>query len=133
MPNVPAMDLYTNCMLALNPADGSMKWYFQFTPHDLHDWDSTEPPVLVDARFRGEDRKLLLHADRNGFFYVLDRTNGKFLLGTKFVNKLTWASGIDPDGRPQLLSANLPPHDGALSGVRRWKALLTGCRRPTVR
>lgn len=102
----PGDNLYTNCILALNPADGSMKWYFQFTPHDLHDWDSTEPPVLVDAKYRGADRKLLLHADRNGFFYVLDRTDGKFLLGTRFVEKLTWASGIGPDGRPQLLPAN---------------------------
>jgi PQQ-dependent dehydrogenase (methanol/ethanol family) len=121
----PGDNLYTNCMLALNPADGKLKWYFQFTPHDLHDWDSTEPPVLADAKFHGADRKLLLHADRNGFFYVLDRTNGKFLLGTKFVNKLTWASGIGPDGRPLLLPENLPPHDGAVgcpsvSGATNW-------------
>ena len=121
----PGDNLYTNCMLALNPADGSMKWYFQFTPHDLHDWDSTEPPVLVDARFHGADRKLLLHADRNGFFYVLDRTNGKFLQGTRFVDKLTWASGIGPDGRPQLLPANVAPHDGAIGcpsvpGATNW-------------
>jgi PQQ-dependent dehydrogenase (methanol/ethanol family) len=121
----PGDNLYTNCMLALNPADGSMKWYFQFTPHDLHDWDATEPPVLADAKFHGEDRKLLLHADRNGFFYVLDRTNGKFLLGTKFVNKLTWASGIGPDGRPLLLPENVAPHDGAVGcpsveGATNW-------------
>ncbi len=117
--------LYTNCMLALNPADGKLKWYFQFTPHDVHDWDATEPPVLVDAKFHGEDRKLLLHADRNGFFYVLDRINGKFLLGTKFVDKLTWAAGLGPDGRPQYLPANIPPHDGAVGcpsveGATNW-------------
>jgi len=121
----PGDNLYTNCILALNPADGSLKWYFQFTPHDLHDWDATEPPVLVDANYHGVNRKLLLHADRNGFFYVLDRTNGKFLLGTKFVNKLTWARGIGPDGRPQLLPANLPPHNGAVGcpsvpGATNW-------------
>ena len=63
----PGDNLYTNCMLALNPADGSLKWYFQFTPHDLHDWDSTEPPVVVDARFHGEDRKLLLHGNRSSY------------------------------------------------------------------
>jgi PQQ-dependent dehydrogenase (methanol/ethanol family) len=121
----PGDNLYTNCMLALNPSDGSLKWYFQFTPHDVHDWDATEPPVLVDAKFRGQDRKLLLHADRNGFFYVLDRNNGKFLLGTRFVEKLTWASGIGPDGRPQLLPANIPPHDGevgcpSVEGATNW-------------
>ena len=61
-------------MLALDPATGKLKWYYQFTPHDAHDWDATEPNVLVDTKFRGQDRKLLLHADRNGFFYVFDRT-----------------------------------------------------------
>ena len=121
----PGDNLFTNCMLALNPADGSLKWYFQFTPHDVHDWDATEPPVLVDARYHGEDRKLLLHADRNGFFYVLDRTSGKFLLGTKFVDKLTWASGIGTDGRPQFLPENIAPHDGAIGcpsveGATNW-------------
>ena len=96
-------NLFTECILAMDPATGNLKWYYQFTPHDVHSWDATEPNVLVDTRYRGEDRKLLLHADRNGFFYVLDRTNGKVLLGKKFINRLTWASGIGPDGRPQLL------------------------------
>ncbi len=79
-----------------------MKWYYQFTPHDVHDWDATEPNVLVNAKFRGQDRKLLLHADRNGFFYVFDRTDGQLLLAEKFVRRVTWASGIGSDGRPQL-------------------------------
>lgn len=96
-------NLYTDCVLALEPATGKLKWYYQFTPHDLHDWDATEPNVLVDAKYRGQDRKLLLHADRNGFFYVFDRTNGKLLLTKKFINRLTWASGIGPDGKPQRL------------------------------
>ncbi len=99
----PGDNLFTNCMLALNPDTGKLKWYYQFTPHDVHDWDATEPPVLIDTRYWGQDRKLLLHADRNGFFYVLDRTNGQLLLAKKFVQRLTWASGISPDGRPQLL------------------------------
>jgi PQQ-dependent dehydrogenase (methanol/ethanol family) len=94
-------NLFTNCVLALDPGTGKLKWYYQFTPHDVHDWDATEPNVLVDEKFRGQDRKLLLHADRNGFFYVLDRTNGKVLLAEKFLHRLTWASGIGPDGRPQ--------------------------------
>jgi len=99
----PGDNLFTECILALNPDTGRLKWYYQFTPHDVHSWDATEPNVLVDTQYRSEDRKLLLHADRNGFFYVLDRTNGQVLLGTKFIQRLTWASGIGPDGRPQLL------------------------------
>jgi PQQ-dependent dehydrogenase (methanol/ethanol family) len=99
----PGDNLFTNCILALNPDTGKLKWHYQFTPHDIHDWDSTEPPVLVDTRYRGQDRKLLLFANRNGFFYVLDRTNGQILLAKPFINRLTWASGIGPDGRPQLL------------------------------
>jgi PQQ-dependent dehydrogenase (methanol/ethanol family) len=95
-------NLFTNCVLALDPATGKLKWYYQFTPHDVHDWDATEPNVLVNAKFRGEDRKLLLHADRNGFFYVFNRTNGRLLLAEKFLRRVTWASGIGSDGRPQL-------------------------------
>jgi PQQ-dependent dehydrogenase (methanol/ethanol family) len=98
----PGDNLYTNCILALNPDTGKLKWHYQFTPHDVHDWDATEPPVLVDARYRGQDRKLMLFANRNGFFYVLDRTNGQVLLAKPFIKRLTWASGIGPDGRPQL-------------------------------
>jgi PQQ-dependent dehydrogenase (methanol/ethanol family) len=98
----PGDNLYTDCILALNPANGSLKWYYQTTPHDVNDWDVTAPLVLVDTKYEGRERKLLLHADKNGFFYVLDRTNGRVLLAKPFV-KLTWASGIGPDGRPQLL------------------------------
>jgi PQQ-dependent dehydrogenase (methanol/ethanol family) len=93
-------NLYTDCVLALDPATGKLKWYYQFTPHDTHDWDATEPNVLVDTKYRGQDRKLLLHADRNGFFYVFDRTNGERLLSESFLRRLTWASGIGADGRP---------------------------------
>ena len=94
-------NLFTDCVLALDPTTGKLKWYYQFTPHDTHDWDATEPNVLVNTTFRGQDRKLLLHADRNGFFYVLDRTTGELLLAEKFVRRLTWATGIGRDGRPQ--------------------------------
>ena len=93
-------NLFTDCVLALDPATGKLKWHYQFTPHDVRDWDANEPNVLVNTKFRGQDRKLLLHADRNGFFYVFDRTNGKLLLAEKFVRRLTWASGIGADGRP---------------------------------
>ena len=93
-------NLYTDSVLALDPATGKMKWFYQFTPHDTHDWDATEPNVVVDAMFQGQPRKLLLHADRNGFFYVFDRTDGKLLLSKPFIRKLTWASGIGADGKP---------------------------------
>ena len=98
----PGDNLFTESILALNPDTGKLKWHYQFTPHDVHVWDATEPSVVVNTTYRGRDRKLLLHADRNGFFYVFDRTNGELLLAKNFV-EVTWASGIGPDGRPQLL------------------------------
>jgi alcohol dehydrogenase (cytochrome c) len=105
----PGDDLYTACVLALDPDTGKMKWYFQFTPHDLYDYDATETPVLVDAVYRGRPRKLLVQANRNGFLYVLDRTNGKFLSAIPFVKNLNWAKGIDPQGRP--IRTGLEPSD----------------------
>jgi PQQ-dependent dehydrogenase (methanol/ethanol family) len=101
----PGDNLYTNSILALNPSDGALKWYYQVTPHDVHDWDTTAPLLLTDAIFQGKKRQLLLHADKNGFMYVLDRTNGHVLLAKPFV-KVTWAAGIGPDGRPQRLPDN---------------------------
>ena len=100
--NRPGDNLFTDCILALDPRTGALKWYFQFTPHDTADRDAAEPPVLVDTEYRGKPRKLLLHADRNGFFYVLDRTNGELLLAKTFLHQVNWATGIRPDGRPQL-------------------------------
>lgn len=96
----PGDDLYTDCLLALDPDTGKLKWHFQFTPHDLFDYDSVETPMLIDASYRGEPRKLVVEANRNGYLYVLDRTNGKFLSATPFVEKLNWAKGIDSKGRP---------------------------------
>ncbi len=87
----PGDDLYTDCVLALNPDTGELKWYFQFTPHDLYDYDANETPVLVDIEENGTMRHLLVQANRNGFFYVLNRTNGKLLHATPFVEKLNWA------------------------------------------
>lgn len=104
----PGDNLYTDCILALNPDTGTLKWYYQVTPHDTHDWDATAPVVLVDTKYQGEQRKLLLFTNKNGFFYVLDRTNGHVLLATPFV-RVTWASGIGPDGRPELV-----PEDGSV-------------------
>jgi PQQ-dependent dehydrogenase (methanol/ethanol family) len=104
-------NLYSNCVLALDPATGRMKWYFQFTPHDTHDWDASETPVLVDANFKGKPRKLLLHADRNGFFYLLDRETGEFLLGNAFTRQ-TWAKGLDAKGRPMVIPNTDPTPEG---------------------
>ena len=105
-------NLYTDSVLALEPATGELKWYYQFTPHDLYDWDGGQTPMLLNARYRGQDRKLLLNANRNGFFYVFDRTNGELLLAEPFVDKLTWATGIGDDGRPILVPGMEPTHDG---------------------
>ncbi|MGH9663927.1 MAG: PQQ-binding-like beta-propeller repeat protein, partial [Bryobacteraceae bacterium] len=118
-------NLYSDSLLALDPDSGKLKWYFQFTPHDTHDWDAQSIPVLVDMEYQGRPRKLLLHPNRNGFFYLLDRTNGQFLRATPFVKKLTWASGIDAKGRPVVLPNTDPTPAGNLAcpskrGASNW-------------
>ena len=118
-------NLYADSVLALQPKTGALKWYFQFTPHDLHDWDSTETPMVVDAEYHGHPRKLMLQGNRNGFFYVLDRTNGKFLAASPFVKRLTWAKGIGEDGRPILSEAWQPTVEGtsicpSMDGASNW-------------
>jgi alcohol dehydrogenase (cytochrome c) len=105
-------NLYSDCILALDAKTGKLKWYYQFTPHDLWDWDATETPVLIDAQWEGKPRKLLLHANRNGFFYVFDRTDGKLLLAKPFVRNLTWATGIGADGRPMKTPNQEPSPEG---------------------
>jgi alcohol dehydrogenase (cytochrome c) len=92
----PGDDLYTSSLLAIDPDTGKLKWYFQFTPHDLYDYDGVETPVLVDTQYQGQPRKLIVEANRNGYVYVLDRTNGKFLSATQFVKTLNWAKGSMP-------------------------------------
>jgi alcohol dehydrogenase (cytochrome c) len=96
----PGDDLYTDCVLALDPDTGKLKWFFQFTPHDVFDYDSVETPMLINASYKGGNRKLLVEANRNGYVYTLDRTSGKFLFAQPFVDKLNWAKGIDAQGRP---------------------------------
>jgi PQQ-dependent dehydrogenase (methanol/ethanol family) len=105
-------NLYSASVLALKPDAGELKWYYQFTPHDTHDWDAGQTPMVVDTRYRGQDRKLLIQANRNGFIYVFDRTNGELLLAEKFVDKVSWASGIGKDGRPILLPGADPTREG---------------------
>ena len=109
----PGDNLYTDSVLALNPKTGALKWYYQFTPHDAEDRDAAEPDVLVDTAYRGKPSKLLLHADRNGFFYVLDRTNGEVLLAKPFLHRVDWASSIGPDGRPVVKDPHGCPNDAA--------------------
>ncbi len=96
----PGDDLYTDCLLALDPDTGRLKWYFQFTPHDLFDYDAVETPILVDTLYKGQKRKLVVQANRNGFVYVLDRADGSFLSAIRFVDKLNWALGVDEKGKP---------------------------------
>jgi alcohol dehydrogenase (cytochrome c) len=98
----PGDDLYTDCVVALDADTGKLKWYFQFTPHDLFDYDATQTPVLADLTRDGRPRRLLLQADRNGFFYTLDRASGEFLSASRFAENVNWASGIDRNGRPVL-------------------------------
>jgi alcohol dehydrogenase (cytochrome c) len=104
-------NLYSDSVVALDVDRGTLKWHFQYTPHDVHDWDATQVPVLVDLEWQGQPRKALLHANRNGFFYVLDRTNGKFLLGKPFA-RVTWASGLTSDGRPVVVPGSEPTPQG---------------------
>ncbi len=119
-------NLYTASLLALRPDDGEMAWHFQFTPHDEHDWDANQTPVLVDREWEGRDRKLLLHPNRNAFLYVLDRETGQFLRGTAFA-KQTWSNGFTPEGRPLLRPEAAPSSEGALAcpdihGGTNWQA-----------
>jgi len=122
----PGDDLYTDCVLALDPDTGKLKWHFQFTPHDLYDFDATETPMLIDAVYAGEPRKLLVQANRNGFMYILDRNNGKFLAAIQFANKITWAKSIDAQGRPVLTGLKPSPEGTKIcpgfAGATNWFA-----------
>jgi alcohol dehydrogenase (cytochrome c) len=122
----PGDDLYTSSVIALDPDTGKLKWHFQFTPHDLYDYDATETAVLVDTEYKGKQRKLLLEANRNGFVYVLDRVTGEFISATRFVEKMNWADGIDVKGRPILSEKSAKPTpEGSVvcpgfSGATNW-------------
>ncbi|HVY95267.1 MAG TPA: acido-empty-quinoprotein group A [Bryobacteraceae bacterium] len=96
----PGDNLYTCSTIALNADTGKMAWYFQFSPHDTHDWDGSQIPVLADMPINGQPRKLLLQAYRGGLFFVIDRTNGKSISTTPFVEHLNWFKGIAPNGQP---------------------------------
>jgi len=117
-------NLYTCSIVALNPDTGKLAWHFQPSPHDVHDWDAVQTPVVFDAEFHGAKRKLLAQASRNGYFFVLDRTNGKALLTKPFI-ETNWSSGIDALGRPVAKAGKDPTPDGSLvepgsDGATNW-------------
>ena len=117
-------NLYSDSVLALDPDTGELEWYFQFTPHDVHDWDATQIPVLADLEFDGRMRKLMLWPNRNAFFYVLDRQTGEFLRATPFGTQ-TWAERIGEDGRPIRIPNTFPSAEGtvvspAIQGAANW-------------
>lgn len=109
----PGANLYTCSIVALNPDTGKLVWYFQASPHDTHDWDATETPVLFDGAFKGVQRKLLAQASRNGYFFVLDRKTGESLLSTPFV-PIDWSAGLNKRGEPIPKPEKEPQVDGSL-------------------
>jgi len=109
----PGDNLYTCSIVALNPDTGKLVWAFQPSPHDTHDWDAVETPVLVDANFDGQPRKMLMQTSRNGYFFVLDRTNGKSLLSLPY-GPVNWSLGVDKRGEPIPNPAKEPAPDGRL-------------------
>ena len=109
----PGDNLYTDSVVALDPDTGKLKWHFQFTPNDGMDFDAAQIPVLADLQWKGKPRKTMLWGNRNGFFYVLDRSTGEFLLGEPFV-KQTWATGLDERGRPMKAAGKTPSAQGTL-------------------
>jgi alcohol dehydrogenase (cytochrome c) len=120
----PGDNLYTCSLLAIDPATGRRKWHFQFTPHDVHDWDANQIPMLFDGHVKGRHRKLVAVANRNAFYYLLDRETGEFLLGTPFA-KQTWAKGLDEKGRPIVIPGTEPSVEGtlvypSLQGATNW-------------
>ncbi|MCR9293137.1 MAG: PQQ-dependent dehydrogenase, methanol/ethanol family [bacterium] len=117
-------NLYSDCVLAINPDNGKICWHFQFTPHDVHDWDACQIPVLLDTEYQGQVRNLLVWANRNGFYYVLDRKSGEFLHAQAFAYQ-TWAKGIDADGQPIRNPGMEPSKEGTwvapdISGAANW-------------
>ena len=122
----PGDDLYTCSIVALSPDDGKLKWAFQPSPHDTHDWDAVQTPMLVDGDFHGKPRKMLMQASRNGYFFVLDRTDGKSLLTVPF-GPVNWALGLDKKGQPIPNPDKEPAPDGRLiapdeGGVTNYRA-----------
>lgn len=106
-------NLYTDSVVALDPDTGKLKWYYQFSPHDEFDFDAVQVPVLADMQWKGAPRKVIMWANRNGLFYVIDRTTGQFLLGKPFV-EVNWMNGFDEKGRPMRVPGKVPTPEGTL-------------------
>ena len=106
-------NLYSDSALALNGDTGEIEWYFQFTPHDVHDWDAIQVPILADIEFQGQERKVMMWANRNAFFYTIDRATGEFLLGKPFATQ-TWAEGLDENGAPIRVPGLFPTYEGVM-------------------
>lgn len=106
-------NLFSCSVIALDARTGKLRWFFQFTPHDEHDWDATQQPVLAQISWKGQRRAALVTANRNGFFYALDRETGEFLFAKPFV-KQTWAAELDPKGRPVVRPEAKPSRTGSL-------------------
>jgi alcohol dehydrogenase (cytochrome c) len=122
----PGDNLYTCSLVALNADTGELKWHYQFTPHDVHDWDAVADPVLMDLNIGGRKVKAVVQANRNGFFYVLDRTSGQFIKA-KAYTRVSWADGIGSDGKPRLIANQDPTEDGTracpgIGGGHNWSA-----------
>ena len=118
-------NLWTASIVALNPDSGKLAWYYQTTPHDTHDWDAAQTPVLFDAEFRGRPRKLLAQANRNGFFFLLDRSSGEHLLTVPLIESANWYTRIGDTGQPVADARKEPVIKGALvspssSGATNW-------------
>jgi len=107
-------NLYSDSLVALDADTGRLRWHYQFTPHDVHDWDATEVPILADIPIAGQIRKVVMFANRNGFYYTLDRTTGKVILGKPFV-QTTWAKEIGRDGRPVAIPGHTPDEKGEVT------------------
>src|SRR6266705_466751 len=107
-------NLYSTSLLALDADTGKLRWHYQFTPHDVHDWDATEVPVLADITIGGQLRKVVMFANRNGFYYTIDRTNGKVIAAKPFVTT-TWAKDVGRDGRPIELPGHTPDEKGSVT------------------
>ena len=122
----PGDNLYTCSLVALDADTGKLKWHYQFTPHDVHDWDAVADPVLMDLDIGGKKVKAVVQANRNGYFYVLDRTNGKFITAKSYT-QVSWADGIGGDGKPKVIANQDPTEDGnracpGIGGGHNWTA-----------
>lgn len=120
----PGTNLYANSVVALDVRTGKLRWYYQFTPSDSHDWDATQQPILAEMEWKGQTQRVLLEANRNGFFYALDRQNGRFLRATPFA-KQSWAAGFTTDGHPIVLPESKPTRAGSIvwpqaNGATNW-------------